>query len=77
VKYSTPEEIVRANHEAGGPRTRLGFGLSALGWLIAFAGFRLGFPFLFLVGAPILLVGAGILMVTWYRVLTLKERPRG
>jgi hypothetical protein len=77
VKYSTPEEIVRANHDAARPRIRLGFGLCAFAWLIAFAGFRLGFPFLFFVGAPILLVGSGMIMVTWYRVLTLKERPRG
>jgi hypothetical protein len=77
VKYSTPDEIVRANHDAGRPRTRLGFGLCALGWLVAFAGVRSGRHILFWLGAPIFLVGAGILTVTWYRVLTLKERPRG
>ena len=77
VKYNTPEDVVRTNHLAARPRTRLGFGLSALGWLIAFAGVQLDWQILFWLGGLLLLAGVRLIVVTWYRVLTLQERPRG
>lgn len=77
MQYNTPEEIVRANHDAGRPRMRLGMALCALGGLTSLVGVWLGWYLLLWGGAPIFLVGWVIVTVTWVRVLMLKERARG
>ena len=77
MEYQTPEERVRANHDAARPKVFRAGGLAAISWLAAFIGFKKSWPLLTFAGMAVFLIATGILAVTFYRVITLKERPRG
>jgi hypothetical protein len=77
MEHQTPDERVRANHAAGRPKVLRAGGLAAVSWLAAFIGFKQSWPFLTYAGMAIFLAASVILAVTIFRVITLKERPRG